>query len=82
MLAKVTYKNQITIPKQIISFFVDTQYFDISRAGNEIIMKPVEISSKGAVLAKARQKIKELGLTHKDIEAAVRWARDRKEPAT
>ena len=40
-------------------------------------MRPVVIEAKGAKLDQIRKKIKALGLTEKDIDAAIRWARNR-----
>ena len=75
MLAKRTYKNQITIPKKIIEDLQDVEYFDVSRNGNDIILRPVFISGQGSIITKAREKIKGLGLDEKDIEDAIRWVR-------
>ncbi|MFC1522702.1 AbrB/MazE/SpoVT family DNA-binding domain-containing protein [Elusimicrobiota bacterium] len=75
MLAKRTYKNQITIPKEIIAFFGNVEYFDVERRGDEIVLSPVEISSRGSYLASARKKMKQLGISEKDVDSAVRWAR-------
>ncbi|MBI2070399.1 MAG: AbrB/MazE/SpoVT family DNA-binding domain-containing protein [Elusimicrobia bacterium] len=77
MLSKRTSKNQVTIPKEIITFFGDTEYFDVSLRNNEIVLKPVEINPQGQVLADVREKIRKLGLSEKDVERAVRWARRR-----
>lgn len=75
MLAKLTYKNQITIPKEVISFFGHVDYFDVERKQDAIVLKPVEIKTKGAALSLVRKKIKELGLKEGMIEEAIRWAR-------
>jgi bifunctional DNA-binding transcriptional regulator/antitoxin component of YhaV-PrlF toxin-antitoxin module len=75
MLTKRTFKNQITIPKQIIERFGNVEYFDVSARNNEIILRPVEIKEKGQYLSQAREKIKALGLKEDDITEAIRWAR-------
>ncbi|MBI4064221.1 MAG: AbrB/MazE/SpoVT family DNA-binding domain-containing protein [Elusimicrobia bacterium] len=77
MIAKRTYKNQITLPKEIISLFGDIEYFDVQKRGDEIVLRPVEIKAKGEALAAIRGKVKKLGLTEKDIDAAIRWARQK-----
>jgi len=75
MLAKKTSKNQITLPKRLLKRLPKTDYFDIKVRGNEIVLKPVKITTTGSVLEDVRKKISSLGLSEKDIEKAVRWAR-------
>ena len=77
MLAKKTVKNQITLPKSIVERLPKTDYFEVSLRGEEILLRPVVIETKGAKLDLIRKKIKELGLTEKDVDAAIRWARTR-----
>jgi hypothetical protein len=77
MLAKKTVKNQITLPKSILDKIPDTDYFEVSLRGEEIVLKPVRIVSSAARLGRVRAKIKALGLTEKDIGDAIRWARGR-----
>lgn len=78
MLAKRTYKNQITIPKAVMEAFSGVEYFDVQKRSGEIVLKPVAIDSRGEELERIRDKIAALGITEKDIEAAVRWARRRR----
>ena len=77
MLAKKTVKNQITLPKSIVEKIPKTDYFEVSLRGEEIVLKPVRIESSSFRLGGVRAKIKALGLTEKDIDEAIRWARDR-----
>jgi hypothetical protein len=77
MLAKKTVKNQITLPKAIVDKLPPTDYFEVSLLGEEIVLKPVVIEAKGTKLARVRRKMKALGLTEKDVDAAIRWARNR-----
>ncbi len=77
MLAKKTVKNQITLPKSIVEKIPKTDYFEVSLRGVEIVLKPVRIESSSFRLGSVRAKIKALGLTEKDIDEAIRWARDR-----
>jgi hypothetical protein len=78
MLAKKTSKNQITLPKAIISAFPDTQYFDVRVEENQILLMPVKIAPVGPTLENIRDKIKKLGITGKDVDEAIQWARKRK----
>ena len=78
MLAKRTFKNQITIPKEIISKFGDVEYFDVMAKEGGIVLRPVKILPQESRLVGIREKIKSLGLTEKDIEEAIKWARKEK----
>ncbi len=77
MLAKRTFKNQVTIPKRVIEKFPGVDYFDVVAREEEIILRPVEIKRSKYGLVKIREKISSLGLTERDIQDAVRWARKR-----
>jgi hypothetical protein len=78
MLAKKTSKNQITLPKEIVKAFEDTEYFDVSIKDNAIRLTPVKITPIQSSLDSVREKIKKLGLTEKDVGEAIQWARGRK----
>ena len=71
MLAKLTSKNQITLPKVVASKFPGTEYFAVREADGKIILRPVRMHSLEAVW----RKIESLGITDKDVADAVRWAR-------
>ena len=72
MLAKKTSKNQITLPKAIISRFPDTEYFDVREEDGHIILVPLRPSRANEV----RDKLAELnGITESDVNDAVRWVR-------
>lgn len=76
MLCKRTYKNQITIPKKVMEKFDGVEYFEARIRGGTIILEPVEITPLDeSRLVKVRKKIAELGLTERDVEDAVAWAR-------
>lgn len=77
MLAKLTSKNQITLPKVLVGKFPGTEYFDVREEGGQLILKPVKVRDLDAVW----RKIESLGITEKDIGEAVRWARRSKAPA-
>ena len=78
MLAKRTSKNQITLPKDIVKAFSDTEYFDVSIEGNRILLVPVKITPVGSTLEGVKDKMKRLGITGKDVGEAIQWARSRK----
>ncbi len=77
MLAKMTSKNQITLPKAILQKLGGAEYFDVTLKDQEIVLKPVVVTSPGERLKKTRAKIKALGLTENSVHDAIRWARGR-----
>ena len=75
MLAKMTSKHQITIPKKIIDQLPDVQHFDVSLNNGNVILKPMVFYESD--LEKIRSKIKELDLTPDSVAEAIQWARDK-----
>jgi hypothetical protein len=71
MLAKITSKNQLTLPKSITQAVGPAQYFDVQARDGQIVLTPVRIQRGDAV----RAKLAELGLTETDVADAVVWAR-------
>jgi hypothetical protein len=75
MLAKLTSKNQITIPKKIIDQLPDIQHFDVELDDGVVVMKPLVIYDTD--LDQIRSKIKKLGLEKNAVAEAIQWARKR-----
>lgn len=71
MLAKITSKNQLTLPKSVTQAVGATEYFDVEARAGQIILTPVRIQRGDAV----RAKLAALDLTEADMMAAVAWAR-------
>ncbi|WP_420617500.1 AbrB/MazE/SpoVT family DNA-binding domain-containing protein [Candidatus Palauibacter sp.] len=71
MLAKLTSKNQLTLPKAVISDFPNIDYFDVTEENGRIVLTPVRLTRADAV----RAKLAELDLTDADVAEAVAWAR-------
>ena len=71
MLAKITSKNQLTLPKSVTQAVGPTEYFDVEARAGQIILTPVRVQRGDAV----RAKLAELDLTDADIADAVAWAR-------
>lgn len=71
MLAKKTVKNQITLPKAVITRFGGVEYFDVSTDGESIILRPLQRSRAEEVRARLAQ----LGIDERDATSAVTWAR-------
>ena len=74
MLAKLTSKNQLTLPKSIISDFPDTKCFVVSNENGRIVLTPVN----SVTADKVREKMTELGITEYDIASAIKWYRQKK----
>ena len=73
MLAKLTAKNQLTLPKAMTHAVGDAEYFDVEARNGQIVLTPVRIQRADAV----RAKLDALKLTENDIADAVDWARTR-----
>ena len=74
MLAKLTSKNRLTLPKAVVGQFPGARYFEVRAETGRIVLVPAKVTSLEGVWCK----IESLGITEKDIEGAVRWARKRK----
>lgn len=71
MLAKMTSKNQLTLPKSVTAIVGTAEYFDVEARNGQIVLTPVRIQRCDAV----RAKLAELDLNEHDIADAVAWAR-------
>ena len=71
MLAKMTSKNQLTLPKSVTAALGPVEYFDVQAREGQIVLTPVRIQRADAV----RTKLAELNLAQSDLDAAVDWAR-------
>jgi translation initiation factor IF-1 len=74
MLAKITAKNQLTLPKSVTASVGPAEYFDVVARDGQIVLTPVRIQRGDAV----RARLAELDLGQADVEAAVAWARKRR----
>ena len=75
MLAKMTSKNQITIPKKIMDQLPDVKYFDINLRDGVIRLKPLTVYDTD--LDRIRSKIRKLGLKENTVREAISWARSK-----
>ncbi len=71
MLAKLTSKNQLTLPKNIVEQ-VRAEYYSVRTEGQSIVLTPVKLGGLEAV----QDKLAKLGITEADVDDAVNWARD------
>jgi bifunctional DNA-binding transcriptional regulator/antitoxin component of YhaV-PrlF toxin-antitoxin module len=76
MLAKLTSKNQLTLPKRALDALgpdAVPSYFEIEVQDGRIILTPARTGSADAV----RRKLAEIGITEEDVADAVAWARQK-----
>jgi hypothetical protein len=71
MLAKLSSKNQITLPKEVVSSLPETSYFEVEAINGQIVLTPARIQRADAV----RAKLASLGITEQDATDAVERAR-------
>jgi hypothetical protein len=71
MLAKITSKNQLTLPKAATQAVGPAEYFEVEARNGQIVLTPVRIQRADAV----RAKLAELALSDTDVADAVAWAR-------
>lgn len=71
MLAKLTSKNQLTLPKAAVEATGNAEYFEIESRAGQLVLTPVRMQRADAVRAKLAQ----LNLSDDDLAAAVAWAR-------
>ena len=67
MLAKLTLKHQITLPKAVVTRFAECDYIDVTTDGSCITLRPLHRSRADEV----RLKLDELGIGEQDIAAAI-----------
>ena len=71
MLAKLTSKNQITLPKAVVNAVDASEYFEVAVENGRIMLTPVRVQRAQAV----RDHLAQLGITEQDVADAVAWAR-------
>jgi len=75
MLAKMTSKNQITIPKKIIEQLPDVEYFEVELKDGIVMLRPLRVYNTS--LKNIRAKIKKLGLHENTVKEAIEWSRSK-----
>jgi hypothetical protein len=71
MLAKLTSKNQLTLPRRAVEALGNPSHFQVVVDGDRLVLTPSRPGAADAV----RQKLDALGLTERDVTDAVDWAR-------
>lgn len=67
MLAKLTSKNQLTLPKKTLAALGPVTYFEVEVEDDHLVLRPTRIGAASEV----RRKLAELGVTDKDVTATV-----------
>ena len=75
MLAKMTSKNQITIPKKIIEQLPNVEYFKVELKDGVVMLRPLKTYDTS--LEGIRSKVKKLGLQENTVKEAIEWARSK-----
>jgi bifunctional DNA-binding transcriptional regulator/antitoxin component of YhaV-PrlF toxin-antitoxin module len=71
MIAKMTSKNQLTLPKAVVEALGSPEYFDIETKEGQLILTPARIQRTDAI----RERIRAMNLSEQDVQDAVDWAR-------
>jgi len=74
MLARLTTKNQLTLPRDIVKEFQGIEYFDVAIADGRILLAPVRMQPLGVNPDGIRKKMEKLGIMPDDVTSAIRWA--------
>lgn len=77
MLAKLTSKNQLTLPVELVRSLPPAEYFDATLESGAIVLRPVQMVPV-VDIERIRDAVAEAGATEADVGRAVRWARRRK----
>lgn len=75
MIVKLNSKNQITVPKKILSQLPNVEYFEVNLQDGNVVLKPLQVYQSN--LDAIRIKMKKLGLGDDVVEEAIRWARSK-----
>ena len=71
MLAKLTSKNRLTLPKAALAALGRPSQFTVEVENGHVVLTPSMPGGAAAV----RRKLDELGITDQDVPGAVAWAR-------
>jgi len=80
--SKVSFKGQVTIPKQVRNKLkiAPGDFVLFEEKNEEVVLKKARFSPEeefNKLIAVLDKKVKKLGITDKDIEDAIKWARQK-----
>jgi len=61
--------------EEVLKKFPSAEYFEVRAEEDRIVLIPIKAVPSNLTIEKIRNKIKKAGLTQKDIEEAIEWAR-------
>ncbi len=73
MLAKLTSKNQLTLPVDLLRQLPRAEYFEATVDNGAIVLRPVRVVP-ALDLERVRDAVAAAGATEADVAAAVSWA--------
>jgi len=76
MHASLTSKNQLTLPKAVVTLFPGVKRFEVLASNGEIVLRPAA-PVPAADLEAVWAKLEALGVTEKDLAQAVKQVRKR-----
>lgn len=79
MIARLTDKNQLTIPDPLVFDLPNSEFYDITCENGRIILTPVSLETIKERSDEVRRKIEKLSITEEDVADAVKWARSQAE---
>lgn len=72
MLCKVTSKNQLTLPKEIVEKFKNREYFDARVEDGKIVLEPMIVRpAVSERLREIREKVSHAKVSEKDVSAII-----------
>jgi hypothetical protein len=74
MLTKLTSKNQITLPVELVKELPATRYFDATLIDGVVVLQPVKVVPL-LELKELRRRLRRAGIRSGDVTKAVRWSR-------
>lgn len=74
MLAKLSSKNQLTLPAEVLRQVARAEYFDAAVENGTIVLRPVR-PVPVVDLEAIRDQVAAAGAVEADVEDAVAWAR-------
>lgn len=74
MIAKITAKNRLTLPKRVVEALGSPSHFEVEIDDGRLVLTPSRPRSASGV----RRKLQTLDLLENDVIDAVAWARSRR----